>query len=442
MMDAPFRSREISPFAWPRARPRGAVGTGARMLTLGLLATIIQACTSVPPLAGSAEPALLQYSDQRRAEREARAAVPLEDRIAAIETDLADSVVSVGEGALAPRYLYHDDSKGPVHLETNAAILSALAAKYAVTGDDEARALGERIVQGLVGLDALSGELDGFVPRYASADDLEPTDQTTHANAYTQLLFAYVMADAHFGPSAEIERHVSLIYHKFAEHDFAMPHVDGSYVQRADLDRTFMAFNARRTLDRRLLDEAAHQLGDEATRALVEAHRWDRPLLGPLHVRVFALELPTPSSSWLNLQAMTALNELGGTYQDRVVWLAEQYERDDNPFFRTLAGLSGGEVDLAGIRSRLAEHPYPATSSGIINSHREEVILAPPLYIKFEANPESIEPLPLYEVRSSTYLWKRKLREIDSQPETRPRQLLGHDLHQAYWFFRLLEQTR
>lgn len=398
-----------------------------------------QGCSSVQPLASFVEPALLEYSDDRRAVRAQVASVPLEQRIEAVETDLVETLVHVGDGALAPRHIAHDGRKGVVHLETNAAVLSALAAKYAVTRDDETKQLAAQIVKGIMGLDALSGELDGFIPRYANARSLQPTDVTTHANAYTQLLFAYAMADRHIGPSNDIRQHVSLIYQKFAEDNFSLRHRDGSYVSKANVRNGFVTFNARRAFDRRLLDEAAFQLGDERTRELVKEHRWHGKLLGPRYARFFAVELPTTSSSWLNLQALVGLSLLGERYDRDIVRLANRYRRDNNPFFRTLAGLHGGEEDLAAIRARLAEFPYPATSSGIINSHRDDLEMAPRNYIKFSAVPESREPLPLYEVRSSTYLWKRSLREIDSMPEEHPETLLGHDLLQAYWFYRLLE---
>lgn len=410
-----------------------------QLIILCAVAASGQGCTSVQPLAGMVEPALLEYSDERRTVRAEVAAVPLEQRIEAVEADLVETLVRVGEGALAPRHIAHDGRKGVVHLETNAAVLSALAAKYGVTRDDETRQLAARIVKGIMGLDALSGELDGFIPRYANARSLQPTDVTTHANAYTQLLFAYAMADRHIGPSDDIRQHVSLIYQKFVEDDFALRHRDGSYVSKANVRNGFITLNARRAFDRRLLDEAAFQLGDEQTRELVQAHRWRGKLLGPRYARFFAVELPTTSSSWLNLQALVGLSLLDEPYDHEVVRLANRYRRDNNPFFRTLSGLHGGEEDLTAIRARLEEFPYPATSSGIINSHRDDLAMAPRNYIKFSAVPESREPLPLYEVRSSTYLWKRSLREIDSMPEERPETLLGHDLLQAYWFYRLLE---
>ena len=400
-------------------------------------------CRSTEPLSRSADAALLAASDEQRAARQALAAVPLEERIALIEADMQRTLVEVGDGALAPRQLSRSGRPGPVHLETNAAVLSALAAKYGATGDPESKALGERIIRGIIALDALSGELDGFIPRFAAANTLEPArSETTHSNAYTQLFFAYVLADRYFGPNEDLQRHVSLIYQRWVDDGFALKQIDGSYVGRANLQALFMHFNARKTFDRRLLDDAAYHLGDEATRALVEQHRWRSPRLGPLHLRLFAAEFPTTSSSWLNLQALTALTLLGNEYGGHVVDLAGKYERDDNPFFRVLAAMCGGDEDLAAIRQRLEEFPYPATTSGIINSHRDDVSLGPKNFIKLRASPESHEPLPLYDVRSSTYLWKRSLLQIDSMPEQNPEILLGHDLYQAYWLLRLLEQDR
>jgi hypothetical protein len=414
-----------------------------RILWLVLLAAALMAvpaCRTEQPLAPLVDPKLLMLSDELRMLRQERAAVPLDERIAMIEADMERTLVEIGEGALVPRYIRHDGRKGSLYLEHNTAVLSALAAKYAVTGDEQAKTLGERIIKGIMEMDAASGQLDGFVHLELDARTFQPTERTTHSNAYTQLLFAYVFANEYFGPSEDIKRHVSLIYQRFAAHGFAMPHVDGSHVAKADLSSPLLFFNGRRTLDRRLLDHAAMHLGDERARELARHERWAGGLLVPLHVRLLNLEFPTPSSSWLNLQAMTALKMMGQPHTRRAVALVRRYEREDNPFFRVLAVINGGDEDPDAIRARLAEYPYPATSSGIINSHRDDVRIGPRRFVKWHGPPEAREPMPLYELRSQMYLWKNRMRVVDSMPEAHPRQLLGHDLYQAYWFLRLVEQ--
>lgn len=408
---------------------------------IAILACIGQCgCRVTPPLAATADPALLEISDQQRMLRQQLASVSLETRIAAIEADMLETLVAVGDGVLVPRSMTHRGRKGPVHLESNAAVLVGLAAKYAATGDEQAKVLAEEIVKGVIGLDALTGDFDGLIAFYADARTLDPTDHATHVNAYTQLLFAYVIADTFLGPNEEIQKHVSQIYQRFVDDGFLLRQVDGRTLRRADVRGSLISFNARRAFDRRLLDEAAYHLGDAETRRLVEQHRWRGPLLGPMHVRFFAIELPTTSSSWLNLQALTGLTLLGEPYERRVTTLAKRYDRDNNPFFRLLAAIVGADEDLTAIRRRLEEFPYPATTSGIINSHRDEVGVAGQRFTKFNATPESHHPLPLYEVRSTTYLWKRRLREIDSMPEENPQTLLGHDLYQAYWLLRAIEK--
>lgn len=409
----------------------------ALLLMIAALAAL-PACTVVPPLAGQVDPALLDRSDELRLARQENAAVPLDERIAMIEADMERTLVEVGDGVLVPRFLRHDGRKGPVQIEHNAAVLSALAAKHAATGDESAKALGERLIKGIMELDALTGELDGLVSFYADARTLEPTDHDTHANVYTQLLFAYVLADAHFGANDDIREHVSLIYQRWLADDFRLRQRDGSFTSRANLRIIIATVNARQALGRRLLDEAAYQLGDEHTRELVQQHRWHGPLIGPLHVRFWEMELPTTSSSWLSLQNLTALTMLGESYERRAISLARRYQRDNNPLFRIFAAMNGADEDLTAVRQRLEEFPYPATSSGIINSHRA-ITRAGHRYIKWNAKYESHEPLPLYEIGSSNYLWKNALREMDSLPVEDPNVLLGHDLYQAYWLLRALE---
>jgi len=409
------------------------------VLLLSLVAMSTTGCTTVPALAATADPALLEASDEARADRRARTELPLEERIAMIEADLERTLVPVGDGALAPRFITARGRPGPLHLEHNVAILSGLAAKYAVTGDEETKALAERIIRGLLALDALSGELDGFVPIEVDTATFAMADRTSHANIYTQLLFAYALAHAWIGPNDDVLTHVSLIYQRFVRDDFTMRHIDGSYVAKADVGGFFIPFNGRRALDRRLLDCSALYLGDEATRELAEQKRWRGPLLTPLHFRFFNLEFPTPSSSWLNLQAMTALAVLGEPHRGRAVRLANRYRRDNNPLFRLFAMMNGGDDCLSAIRDRLSEYPYPATTSGIINSHRPDVSVGPRAYVKWHSPAETRTPLPLYAIRTSPYLWKQRLRVVDTMPESRPNQLLGHDLFQAYWFLRLVE---
>lgn len=411
-----------------------------KLLLLAAVIAALPACRTAPPMALTVDPASLAQSDERREQRQERAAVPLEQRIAAIEADLERSLVPVGDGVLVPRYLNANGSPGPLQIESNAAVLSALAAKYGATGDEQSKALGERIIKGILAMDARSGELDGLVPFYINPRSLLPADHATHANVYTQLLFAYVLAEAHFGPSDDIRRHVSLIYQRFLEDNFRLRQRDGSFTPRADLRTGAITLNARQALGRRLLDAAALHLGDEHTRELAKANRWRGPLLGPKHVRFFNIELPTTSSSWLNLQGMTALAMLGEGYERQVISLARRYERDDNPFFKLLAALNGADIDLTAVRARLEQFPYPATDMGIINSHRDDLRVVRGRYVKFNSFPETRQPLPLYEIESSTYLWKQGLRKIDSMPQENPRVLLGHDLYQAYWLLRLLER--
>ncbi|TVQ58289.1 MAG: hypothetical protein EA377_00220 [Phycisphaerales bacterium] len=409
----------------------------------------LPACTTVQPLAAKVDSAALEASDERRAARQQRAAVPLEERIAMIEADLERTMVPIrfviGDetveegGVLVPRFLNEDGRPGPLLIESNTAVLSALAARYAATGDPWAKEMGERLIRGILAMDARSGELDGFVPFYLHPRTLAPSEHHTHANVYTQLLFAYALAHEAFGPNEDIERHVSLIYQRYVEDNFQLRQRDGSRTPRNNLRVILFTVNARQALGRRLLDRAALTLGDEQTQELAEREQWGGPLLGPLHFRFFNIELPTTSSSWLSLQGMTALTLLGDSYESRIKSLARKYERDDNPFFRAIAAMHGADEDLAAIRRRLEEFPYPATNQGVINTHRTDVEITTGDFVKFNASPESREPLPLYEIASDTYLWKGRLRKVDARLRDRPQTVLGHDLLQAYWLLRWLE---
>ena len=420
------------------------------LMAAGLIT--LSACTTIEPLAATVDAAALEASDERRAARRQRAAVPLEECIAMVEADLERTMVPItidhggerfGEGGvLVPRFLRDDGRPGPLFVESNTAVLSALAARYGATGDPWAKEMGERLIRGILAMDARSGELDGFVPFDLHPRTLAPSDHDTHANVYTQLLFAYALAHEAFGPNEDIERHVSLIYRRYVEDNFRLRQRDGSRTPRNNLRVILFTVNARQALGRRLLDRAALTLGDESTRELAERKRWGGPLLGPLHFRLFNFELPTTSSSWLSLQGMTALTLLGDSYESRIISLTRKYERDDNPFFRAIAALHGADEDLAAIRRRLEEFPYPATDQGVINTHRTDVEIVTGDFVKLNASPESREPLPLYEIASDTYLWKGRLRRVDTRRRDRPQTVLGHDLLQAYWLMRWVESGK
>jgi hypothetical protein len=191
----------------------------------------------------------------------------------------------------------------------------------------------------------------------------------------------------------------------------------------------------------------AYALGDEETRRLVSEKGCEGPIIGSLHLKLNHFEIPTQSSSWLNMlklnvldseigiEGLNILNEFGFDYKRRLLNLVGDYKDFENPFFQTLAYLADSNSDISFIEKRLAEYPYPVKAGRIVNSHRVEVEVRDKRYIKNTAKVEATKALPLYEITSDHYLWKRNLLELDRQGDDSVKEYYGVDFLQAYWMF-------
>ena len=91
------------------------------------------------------------------------------------------------------------------------------------------------------------------------------------------------------------------------------------------------------------------------------------------------------------------------------------------------------------IKSRLQEVPHRHHSTAMINSTREDITITNNHTIKRSRYPRSEQTLPLYEIDSDGYLWKRDLLKIDATRQaglTYP----GIDYLHAYWQLRYVQQ--
>ena len=411
-----------------------------RSIMAGLLIGIAGGCTTIPQ-SEFMSPYELKVNDELKKERAKVLNLSLEEKIKLVEQDIEKSFVNVGTGVLLPFYINKNNNPGPLHLEHNTILLSALSAKYAVTKDQKTKEEAENLVRGIIELDKLN-ELDGYIPLMADAKTKIPAPVETHANAYIELLFSYAYYTKNIGKSKDIEMHVSKIYEKFLEDNFELKHTNKVAIVEANLNRSWIDFNPARALDRRVLDEVTFFLGDKNTKDKVMENKWKGIYVSPNNFDLGFWQLPTMSSCWLNIIKMAVLNECGCNYTNEIVSLTQHYSKQKNPFFQTLAYMADDKTDISFVEKRLKEYPYPITDKQMINSHRKEIVFRGKRYIKNQSKKETGEALPLYEIGSDVNLWKRNLLEADKYGSNFGRKFLGVDLLQAYWFYEFAKKRK
>lgn len=397
-----------------------------------LCGALLTGCKSIPPAYLSMTPQEIEASDNFRLERK-NSLLPLKEKVSYLENLIERDLVEIGEGKLLPTAIYKTGQK-PLYIEQNTTLLSALSFKYGVTQDKETKHFAEIILKGIIEMDKLNG-YDGFIPYEVNGNTFETSLRNPHANNYSQLLFAYTIMNETMGRQALVEEHVSKIYSKWLSDDFELRDLEGKKIEYTDLKGPLMYLDLGRTLDRRMLDQSAYILGDTKTKVLAENNRWNGKVHFPSHLNLNQWEIPTSSSSWLNMLEMYSLGELGRDHSQKLLELAHEYKSLKNPFFQTLAFLSNPEVDISFIEERLKEYPVPVKAGRIVNSHRKEIELRAKRVIKSTIKPESKNPLPLYEISSDHYLWKRNFLELDRRSDAEVKEYYGVDFLQAYWMF-------
>jgi hypothetical protein len=412
--------------------------SATRSIIAGLLLGISGGCITIPPASLSMSKEELIANDELKRERSKILEMSLEDKIKLVERDIDDSFVKIGEGILSPIYSTKS-GPGPLHLEHNALLLSALSAKYAVTQDPKTKETANALIRGLIELDSLNG-FDGYIPLMVDPVSKKCTPLTTHANAYDQLFFAYLHYSKKIGENPDIKKHVSIIYKKFSRDNFELRHTDGSLINDADLNRDFIDFRPSRSLDRRVLDSIGFLLGDDATKKKVSEERWNGICVSPNRLDIVVWQIPTTSSSWLNVLKFNILTECGKDYRSELVSLAQDYTEMENPFFKILAHMADNAVDISSVERRLKEFPYPVSDEIIVNSHRKDITFRGKRFIKGKTKKETTQVLPLYEIGSDSNLWKRNLLEADRKSFNLGRKYFGVDLLQAYWFYEAIKK--
>jgi hypothetical protein len=226
----------------------------------------------------------------------------------------------------------------------------------------------------------------------------------------------------------------------FADRRFALRDENGEIVSEANMNVGLFEFNPSNAIGRRSLDIVAITLGDKQTRERALRNKWSGVTFPGLVLDLGFLQIPTPSSSWLNMLNLYTLNECGQESKEEMIYLSKKYSDMQNPFLQILAYKVDKSIDISWVKKRLKEYPYPISDERIVNSHRKDLDFRRKRYIKNSAKLEVKKALPLYELSGGYNLWKRNLLQADKHGSQKGRKYFGVDLLQAYWFFEMVKK--
>jgi hypothetical protein len=425
------------------AKFEGLVGTAA--LTMALLA----GCASAPRESA----AVTSLRLQRRAE----IATPLEERVAQIERRLFGDFYEERIGLMTPFLIVRDGrtEKGPVQVEANAHLLIGLACRYAVTHDAETQERARRLLAGLETLDRANG-LDGFLPIEARIvdGDVEVTSSRCTSSVYTQLFYADVLAWRLFSDpkiKAEIRTQALRMLDHIVSHGLIVVDQYGRPLPYSDASLKLRFFGTGRELETLSFVRTACFFAQDDP---VRSHAWQElrkrmeddygyarmPYI--LHFSTPLLELPTVSSSWLNLMKLATLVETtdSGKYRRLLHDLADDYRSYQNPFFIALDLLyrpAAPEAErLAEERvawRRLGSYPLTNDSHELQNAGRYHLRM-PPHFVKNSLALHATRPIPFYDVPGDAYQWKRDPFLLDGNHGGDGSVVYsGVDCYEAFW---------
>ncbi len=364
--------------------------------------------------------------------------------------------------ALVPRS--YAPSPGTLgHLEMSAHLLSALAFKYAVTKEPQTAELAARMVAGIIAMDRADG-FDGYVPRVVVVrrKGLKTAAVTTHANAYVQLFFAYLVAYDLIGIErlrTLVRTHLRAIAKHLLQHDFVLQNGAGETMPFSDMSPG--GWRLQRSQRLRLLvflDVFAHCLpaddavGQEVLRYRKEVLRkydYERTIQR-LQVSPLGMKWPTASSDWLNLMGLyCGIRTTGAAYcRTAFETLFRGCANQRNPFFSLLylTAAKPKRTEAAELEADavwyLSTFPLELDDREIINSVDGGIICRPGPYVKLRRVQESIAPLPVYRRPLTSYEWKRNQLRVDGNFGRRGEvSFTGVDFLQAYWLLRYYQQT-
>ena len=403
-----------------------------------------------------------------RAQRRAEAGRPLEERVDTIERRLFTDFYEESLGLITNFNVVRDGhtEKGPVDVEQSAHLLVGLACKYAATGDPVAQERARRLLTGLDSLDRANG-LDGFLPLQVRAADggVEVVSERFVSSSYTQLLYAEVLAWKLFsdpGLKEAIRTQAKRMLDHLLANNLVVVDGQGRPLPYSDSSVKRRVFGTGRELETLSFVRAACFFGEDDPRRLeallalrkrIEEDYHYARMSFILHVSVPLFEVPTPSSSWLNLMKLATLVETTGSGQYRRLLhgLADDYRAHQNPFFIALDLIHGparspesAAAQEKTARSRLETYPLTNDSTELQNLGRAPYRLrVPPHFVKSTLAFEATRPVPFYDKAGDRYQWKRNLLLLDGNLGGDGRKVFsGVDCYEAYWMLAYAKTLR
>ncbi len=358
--------------------------------------------------------------------------------------------------SLPKKYVSTDHGDGPLNMELSTSYLAALAYQYACEPSTQTREDILKLLKGIQAADTTNG-YDGYLPSKLKRieGELQINRNETHTNLYAMLLNAYTLTLELVEDDtirSHILEHMELIFAHYLKHDFMLYDQNGLKQPHSNIRISTLTFSPADRLDgTAFLTVATHYLPKSSSiypMLLEQKAKADQIYknVGPMHIDFGSWEVPNASSSWLALLSFDTLCQIdpNSNQKARLLELAHAYDYQQNPFFLGLIAKYDPlqrETVIQIIKSRLQEVPHRHHSTAMINSTREDITITNNHTIKRSRYPRSEQTLPLYEIDSDGYLWKRDLLKIDATRQaglTYP----GIDYLHAYWQLRYVQQLQ
>lgn len=391
-----------------------------------------------------------QIREERQREAES---YTLEEKANYIQQRLHNEMLDTETG-LPKKFIRTELEGGSLNIELAASYLAVLAYQHACEPSNQTQRRILTLLKGIQAADASNG-YDGYLPTKLrrQGDQLIIMRNETHMNLYTQLLYAYTLTLEFVKDDAiqdSILKHIEFIFTHLLKYDFQLHDETGLKMPHSNLRISPLTINPADRLDGTVfLTVATHYLPHDSAiypQLMQKKAKADRIYknVGSMHLDFGMWEIPNASSSWLALLSMDTLCQIepGTEQKGRLLKLAHKYDHHQNPLFLGLIAKHDPHCRasfIAKVESRLKEVPYKHLSTQMVNSNREDLEVTTNHYVKRSGYPRSSKPLPLYEIDSDGYRWKRDLLKLDYR---RPagRTYTGIDYLHAYWQLRYVQQ--
>ena len=351
----------------------------------------------------------------------------------------------------APK-LYIEGKPGKLRMDMTALFLSALAFKYAVTENPKDKNNILDILKSIKEADRSNG-LDGFIPYQIAIqnDKVVSTRNDTHINVYTQLLFAYIPL-LKFAGDDEIQKsvleHLDLILNHLQKTNFKLTDHEGKAIDYSDLSPSRFTFQSNRQQLLLIFTDLAlyFKLGKDIGSLREKLNELDyEDKIQSMHLKIFNLEFPTHSSSWLNLKNSFIGYHIGKAeyYKNAFAKLYEKYKDEKNILFILMwQSMNKDKNELLYVHDRLMEFPLNPTNHEIINSLNSDIEpISDAPYVKLKRELELKSPLPFYQRPMRSFEWKLNQMRVDGNFKSKGElTYTGIDYLIAYWMLRWLQK--